>query len=168
MNIKEIIGSVFSIAAKVILLTLAAMFIVKYAKEAYTLGYRVFTEPPVSMGEGRVIQVTIGEDYSVYEVGQKLEEAGLIRDAKVFFLQELASESHGKLKPGKFDLNTNMTAEEMIKVMAGVADEKVTDEEELLFSNDESDTGVDEMIELSQEEIDEMLEDTEADDGEDQ
>ena len=61
-----------------------------------------------------------------------------------------------------------MTAEEMIKVMAGVADEKVTDEEELLFSNDESDTGVDEMIELSQEEIDEMLEDTEADDGEDQ
>lgn len=144
MNIKEIIGSVFSIAVKVVLITLAAMFILKYVKEAYTLGYRVFTEPAVSTGDGRIVEFTVGDTSSVYKVGQKLEDVGLIRDAKVFFLQELASESHGKMQPGKYDLNTNMTAEQMIKVMAGVDD---SHEGDLLYNEDENILSVDDMIE---------------------
>ena len=135
MNYKEIIGSVFSMAIKVVLVVLAGMFIYKYAFLAYNLGYRVFSEPPVATGEGRVVNVTIGEDTSARSVGKNLEDKGLIRDAKVFFLQELASENHGKIKPGKYDLNTNMTADEMIRIMAGA--DKPQTEEELLYNEDE-------------------------------
>ena len=145
MNIKEIIGSIFSVAVKVVLITLAAMFIMKYVKEAYTLGYRVFTEPAVSTGDGRIVEFTIGDTSSVYKVGQKLEDVGLIRDAKVFFLQELASESHGKMKPGKYDLNTNMTAEQMIKAMAGT-DSGPQSEDDLLYNEDENIISIDDMM----------------------
>lgn len=166
MNIKEIIGSIFSIAVKVVLVALVSMFIMKWAKEAYSIGYRVFTETPVGTGEGRTVTVTIGENTSSYEVGKKLVEAGLIRDEKVFFLQELASESHGKMKPGKFELNTNMTAEEMIKTMAGV--DMMVDETDPLFNADEEGSVGEGMVEMSVDELfgDDGLEDT-FDDSED-
>lgn len=164
MNIKEIIGSIFSIAVKVVLICLAAMFIMKYAKEAYSIGYRVFTETPIDTGSGRIANVTIGENTSTLEVGKKLVEAGLIRDEKVFFLQELASESHGMIKPGKYDLNTNMSAEQMIQIMAGTYEE--VDETDPLFNADEEGSVGDGMVEMSEDEILEeglgdILEDTE-------
>lgn len=146
MDIKEILGSIFSIAVKVVLVTLAVMFITKYVKEAYVIGYRVFTEPAVGTGNGRVVNVTIGDTSSVYEVGKKLVDLGLVRDARVFYLQELASESHGKMEPGKYDLNTNMTAEDMIKVMAGV-NSLSEEEDDLLYNEDENIISVDEMLE---------------------
>lgn len=148
MNIKEIIGSIFSIAVKVVLVTLAAMFIMKYVKEAYTIGYRVFTEPAVATGDGRIVEFTIGDTSSTYKVGQKLEDMGLVRDAKVFFLQELASESHGKMKPGKYQLNTNMTAEDMIKVMAGTENGPQS-EDDLLYNEDENIISVEDMLDSS-------------------
>ena len=130
-NVKEIIGSIFSIAVKVVIGFLVVMFIRKYAVMAYNYGYRVFTEPPVTItGEGTDIQVTIGEDNSVMEIGKMLENKGLIRDAKLFFIQELANEYHGKIKPGKYELNTSMTASEMILYGA--------DEQEVPFKVEES------------------------------
>ena len=135
-SVKEIIGSVFSVAVKVVLAILVVMFIYKYALLAYNYGYRVFTEPPVSTGQGRDITVSIGEDTSVKEIGEMLETKGLVRDGKLFFLQELGSENHGKIKSGKYVLNTNMTANEMIAIMAQ-AEAEVT-EEDLLYNEDEN------------------------------
>lgn len=135
-NVKEIIGSIFSVAVKIVLGILVVLFVYKYAIIAYNYGYRVFTEPPVSLGEGRSITVSIGEDNSTLEIGEMLETKGLIRDSKVFFLQELASENHGKIKPGKYELSTNMTANEMINIMAQV-ERELTTEEELLSNEDE-------------------------------
>ena len=42
----------------------------------------------------------------------------------VFFLQELLSEYHGDEKPGIYDLNTAMTADEMIAIMAHEGEEE--------------------------------------------
>lgn len=165
-NVKEIIGSIFSVAVKVVLAIIVVLFVYKYAIIAYNYGYRVFTEPPVSMGEGRSITVSIGEDNTTLEIGEMLETKGLIRDSKLFFLQELASENHGKIKAGKYELSTSMTAPEMISIMAQAEDE-LTTEEELLSNTDEISFN----SELEGVEIDEgssMLEDTEdvSDDGE--
>lgn len=135
-NVKEIIGSVFSVTIKIVLGILVVMFIYKYALLAYNYGYRVFTEPPVATGTGREITVSIGEDTSVMDIGEMLETKGLIRDGKLFFLQELASENHGKIKPGKYSLNTNMTASEMVAIMSQA--EKAVTEEELLYNEDEN------------------------------
>ncbi len=117
-NTKEIILSVFSVALKVVVIVIAAMFIYKYAAMGYDYGYRIFGEKPVSSGEGRDVSVTVGPDMSVREIGQLLENKGLIRDANLFFIQERLSEHHGKIEPGEYTLSTAMTVEQMITAMA--------------------------------------------------
>lgn len=124
MSIKEIIGSTAELIIKVVFLVFAVTYIMRTATAAYDYGYRIFTEKPVSLGEGRIISVSVEEPVSAMEVGKMLEERGLIRDANLFVLQELLSENHGKLQPGIYDLSTAMTAEEMMDVMAADAAEE--------------------------------------------
>ena len=127
MSIKELIGSVFELIVKVAFLVFAVTYIIRAATASYEYGYRVFTEEPVSAGEGRTISVSVEEPVSVRDVGVMLEERGLIRDANLFVIQELLSENHGKIQPGIYDLSTAMTAEEMLDVMSADAPEEEED-----------------------------------------
>ena len=124
MSIKTVIGSTVELIIKVVALVFIASYIIKAAVAAYDYGYRIFTEAPVSLGEGRVISVSVEEPVSVRDVGQMLQERGLIRDANLFVIQELLSEDHGKIQPGIYDLSTSMTAQEMMAVMAADAPEE--------------------------------------------
>jgi cell division protein YceG involved in septum cleavage len=88
--------------------------------EAYQLGYHVFNQTVVDKGEGREIKVTVKENMSVAEIGEMLRNVGLLKeDTLVFRIQELVSDYHGKLQPGTYTLRTGMTADEMLRVMAG-------------------------------------------------
>ena len=71
------------------------------------------------------MSVAIVEGKSVMEIGQILEEKGLIRSAYLFYLQEMVSSYHGKLQPGVYELSTAMTPEEMIEIMAASYTEEV-------------------------------------------
>lgn len=124
MSIKEIIGSTLELIIKAAVLVFAVTYIMRASTAAYDYGYRIFTEKPVSLGEGRIISVSVEDPVSVMEIGTMLEERGLIRDAKLFVMQELLSENHGKIQPGIYDLSTAMTAEEMLDVMAADAPEE--------------------------------------------
>lgn len=143
-NVKELIGSIFSTAVKIVAVVIAIMFIYKYAVMAYDFGYRVFTEPPMSPDGGRVITVAIGEDAKTKDIGKMLEDRGLIRDGRLFMIQEFLNENHGKIKPGKYDLNTNMTADEMIVIMAQA---EKTEEDDPLYNSDEVIPSVEDMLE---------------------
>ncbi len=124
MSIKGIIGSTAELIIKIVVLAFAVTYITRAATAAYDYGYRIFTEEPVSLGEGRTISISVDDPVSVRAVGEMLEERGLIRDGKLFVIQELLSENHGKLQPGIYDLSTAMTAEEMMEVMAADAPEE--------------------------------------------
>lgn len=124
MSVKGIIGSTAELIIKIVVLVFAATYIMRAATAAYDYGFRIFTEEPVSLGEGRTISVSVQEPVSVREVSEMLEERGLIRDANLFVIQELLSENHGKIQPGIYDLSTAMTAEEMMDVMAANASEE--------------------------------------------
>lgn len=167
MDVKEIVGSIFSIAAKVIIVMVAVFYIKKYAAVGYDYGYRLFTEPPMSTGEGRNVEIIVGEDTKVKEIGEKLENTGLVRDGKLFILQELVDENRGKISPGRYELNTSMTASEMIAVMAN-AEKKPTTEDELLENSDEQVLGIDEAIGIDSDEImtpeEGMFDDSDIDD----
>lgn len=130
MSVKGVIGSTAELIIKLVLLVFAATYIMRAATAAYDYGYRIFTEEPVSLGEGRTISVSVEDPVSAREVGEMLEERGLIRDANLFVIQELLSENHGKLQPGIYDLSTAMTAEEMMDVMAADAAEGGEETEE--------------------------------------
>lgn len=99
------------------------MLIYRGAIMAYDYGYRVFEEPPISVGEGRVISVTITEDMSPGEMGQLFLSKGLIRDDRLFVVQYYLSEFRKELKTGDFELSTAMTVEEMMEAMADAAKE---------------------------------------------
>lgn len=118
MSVKYVIGATAQIIIKVVVFAYLIMFIFRTAIAAYDYGYRVFTEPPLSYGDGRIISVYIEEDNSALDVGKMLQEKGLIRDGRLFMIQELLSEHHGNIQPGVYDLNTNMTVQEILTVIA--------------------------------------------------
>lgn len=126
MGIKYVIGATVQIVIKVVLFTFIIMYILRIATAAYDYGYRVFTEPPITYGEGRIISVYIEDGSSALDVGEMLQEKGLIRDGRLFMIQELLSENHGKIQPGVYDLSTTMTAQEILEL---IAQESETDEE---------------------------------------
>lgn len=118
MNSKEIVASVFGMALKIIVAVLIVMFVYKYAFVAYDYGYRLFGEQPITSGEGRNVTVTIPEGADAKKVGEILETKGLIRDAQLFAIQEKLSDYRNSILPGEYELNTSMTAEQMLAVMA--------------------------------------------------
>lgn len=126
MSVKYVIGATAQIIIKVAVFAYLIMYIFRTAIAAYDYGYRVFTEPPLSYGDGRIISVYIEEDNSALDVGEMLQEKGLVRDGRLFMIQELLSEHHGNIQPGVYDLNTNMTAQEILAV---IAQEPESDEE---------------------------------------
>lgn len=128
MKVKYIIGSLTETIIKIAALVFIVSFVFKTATAAYEYGFRVFAEEPMEAGEGRTISVSIGGADSAREVGEMLQERGLIRDANLFRIQELLSEHHGKIQPGIYDLSTSMTAQDMLAVIA-VEPETGEDEE---------------------------------------
>ncbi len=130
MKTNQVFATVFSIVLKVVIIVAAILLIYKGATNAYDYGYRLFTEPAVSQGTGREVTVSITSGKSAKEVGQLLESKGLIRDAKLFTLQELISDYHGKIQPGIYTLSSSMTADEMLAIMAAEAETDESQETE--------------------------------------
>lgn len=118
MDIKQVIGSIIETIIKVAAVFFLISFVYDTAIKAYDFGYRVFAEEAMTTGEGRIISIYVESDDSVRDIGKMLEEKGLIRDANLFFVQELLSENHGKINPGIYDLNTSMKSDEMLAIMA--------------------------------------------------
>lgn len=145
MNIKGLILTVLETILKVIILAAAVMLILKGVTKAYDFGYKVFADEPVSPNNGRTITVGVAESATVEDVAAMLEEKGLINDQKLFIIQEYLSAYHDKIVPGIYDLRTDMTANEMLAVLAsgeveeisdqphdeGVVEENISDEEAL-------------------------------------
>ncbi|MDE6640532.1 MAG: endolytic transglycosylase MltG [Acetatifactor sp.] len=122
MKPVNIIISVVGAICRVAIIILAVYVIYQGALKCYDYGYRIFTEPAISSGEGKTVTVAITGDMSASDIGHLLENKGLIRDANLFILQYYLSEYREDVKPGIFELSTSMTAEEMMEVMT-LADE---------------------------------------------
>ena len=121
--IGAVLGAIFRVAAAI-----AAVYIIyQGALLCYDYGYRVFTEPAVSAGEGRTVTVAVTEDMSPADIGRLMENKGLVRDGRLFTIQYYLSEYRKDVGPGIFELSTSMTAEE---IMAAMVVEKPEDEED--------------------------------------
>lgn len=123
MKNGQIVGAVLETIFKVLFAAVLIVGIYKLSVSAYDYGFRIFGEPPMAEGEGRMVTVTIPEGKSVEEIGEILVANGLLRDAKLFYIQEKVSAYKGELKPGIYELSTSMTAEKMMEVMAAKAED---------------------------------------------
>ncbi len=118
MKTGSVVGAVCGAVFRVAVVVFAVFAIYRGATLCYDYGYRIFTEPAVSAGEGRTVTVAITSEMSATDIGRLLEDKGLVRDAKLFALQYLLSEYKKDVRPGVFELSTAMTAEEMMERMA--------------------------------------------------
>lgn len=117
MKAKNVIVAVYGAIFRVVVAVLVAYVIYRGAEICYDYGYRIFTEPAVSAGEGRTVTVAITEDMSPADIGRLFESRGLVRDGRLFMIQYYLSEFRKDVGPGIFELSTSMTAEEMMEAM---------------------------------------------------
>lgn len=118
MNTKQIIVAVLGMIFRVAVAVFAIVIVYKGAVMAYDYGYRVFQETPVAEKPGTDVSVEITVGKSALQIGEILEAKGLIRDAKLFYIQNLLSHYKDKLRAGNYTLNTSMTMEEMMEIMS--------------------------------------------------
>lgn len=127
MNTKKVIQAILSTIVRVAVIAAVLVFIYKGAVKAYDFGYRIFEDKPVAEAPGRDVTVSVALGDSVKEIGELLESKGLVKDATIFFFQNLLSSHRNKLAPGTYTLNTSMSAGEMMEIMSEQA-ETDTDE----------------------------------------
>lgn len=129
MNTKQMVTAIGGVVLKLALSIAVVVLIYKGATMAYDYGYRIFQEPPVAEAPGYDIEVQITMGKSAKEIGELLEQKGLIRDANLFYIQNLLSHYKGELNPGVYTLNTSMTMQEMMEVMSADVTEESTETE---------------------------------------
>lgn len=119
MNVNKVVLSVLSIALKCIAVIAVVFLLYHGGRSAYDFGEAVFLDTPVTSAENaREITVTIPQGSSPMDIGKILEDKNLIRDSLVFYVQTFCVEEGSLMKAGSYELNTSMTAEEMIETMA--------------------------------------------------
>lgn len=117
MRIGSVVAAVFGAIFRVVAVVFIAYAIYRGSLICFDYGYRIFTEPAVSAGEGRAVTVAITEEMSPADIGRLFESKGLVRDGRLFMLQYYLSEFREDVGPGIFELRTSMTAEEMMEAM---------------------------------------------------
>ena len=123
MDVNKVIYKFIRFAFSIMLALLIIYGTVRVSLISYDFGYRVFTESAIDEIPGTDIVVTIGESMGAEEIGQVLEENGLVRDKNLFFLQLKLSAYSNKIRPGMYTLNTSMTPKEMMIIMSTVPEE---------------------------------------------
>lgn len=124
MDARKISMKVVSISLKVLFLVVLVMVLYKGTTTAYYYGYAIFNDEPMEEKPGRTVSVTIDKNTSPKETGKILEAQGLVENATVFYIQTFMVEKGGDMKPGRYELNTSMTAYEMINLMAAENEEE--------------------------------------------
>ncbi len=98
---------------------LAVILIFMAGRAAYGFGYEVFDQQAVDEEEdAKEVTVVIGEEDSVYRVGEILEENGLIEKPLIFWVQEKFSDYRGKIQPGTYILKTSQEVDEILAILA--------------------------------------------------
>ena len=62
---------------------------------------------------------TVEEGMTASKIGEKLEEEGIVESARLFVIQEKVSDYSGKYVPGTYALSSEMTTEEIMRVISG-------------------------------------------------
>ena len=128
-------------AIRILLYVLLICVLIFVGKTAYSFGYLIFYQEPEAhtQADGQDVTVIVHEDDSVYDVGETLQEKGLIERPVIFLPQEKLSDYRGKIKPGTYLLNTHETVDEMLAILSGKNTEGQPSEEEESSSSDEED-----------------------------
>lgn len=120
MSTSKIVMRIVSISFSILVVVLVLFGFTKLGNYAFDFGYRVFTEQPISKEPGKDVVVQVESGMSDSDLGQLLEDKGLIRDGTLFVAQMKMSAYANKIQAGIYTLNTSETAKEMMQIMSTV------------------------------------------------
>ena len=104
---------------KILLAIIIVMIVYIGALTAYDFGYRIFAEKPMSTAPGNEVVVVIKDGMGTGDVADMLEAQGVIRDAKIFKIQNKLSHYSDGFLAGTYTLNTSMDNDEIMAVLSG-------------------------------------------------
>lgn len=127
---SKIVSRILSISVTGLSFILVVILLYNVGRNSYTFGYRVYTEPPVASGKGQDMIVRLDADDDDKSLAMLLEEKGVIRDWKLFYIQEKLK----SFKPGRgiYTVSTTMTADELMEALTPEVIEEEVDEENSL------------------------------------
>lgn len=121
---KNLIQEIIFLVIRIAIIAVIIVACIKAIPKFTDMGYRIFADEAIDPAPGITKTVAIVDGKSDKEIGDILEEKGLIKDAFLFKWQVKFSEYDGMLKPGNYKLSTGMTPYEMMAVMAHVGEEE--------------------------------------------
>lgn len=130
MSLKQVLIAMLNMIFRLAISCVVVVLIYRAAMYSYHFGYMVFADATMEVSPGRDVSVTVETDDDIMDIGEMLERRGLISDAKIFLVQAILLEYKDSLLPGVYTLNTSMTSEEMLEIMAATAEEESEEETE--------------------------------------
>ncbi len=124
MNIRQAALSFASFVIRMALVVIIVFAVIRFGKQAYDFGFKLFTFESMDEPPGRDIVVSIKPEDGTMDIAHMLEEKGLTADWKLFVLQSKLSEYDDPIKPGTYTLNTSMNVDSMLMVMENIEEEE--------------------------------------------
>jgi len=137
MDVNKVLLTFIKVGVTIVIVLAVVYAAIRFSGVSYDFGYRIFTEPSIEATPGTDVMVEVKSNMSAKDLGDMLQEKGLIRDANLFVLQLDLSAYKDKIVPGIYTLNTSQTPKEMI-VMMCPEDKFIQDTENGTQSNDQS------------------------------
>ncbi len=114
---SSMVGLIFNVVA----VAVVAMLVYRFSISAYQYGFRIFGEPAMDAAPGVDVEVTVADGQDFAAIAEELFSKGLVRDQRLFHLQEMLSNySEEGFPEGSCILNTSMTPDEMIDALAQI------------------------------------------------
>lgn len=128
---RKIIQEIFFVVVRIVVIVAFIYAGLRATTFCYEFGFKIFADEAIDPAPGITKTVAVVDGKTDKEIGEALEEKGLIKDAFLFRFQVKFSEFDGKLKPGVYELSTAMTPYDMMRIMSRIDEENVDDSEEI-------------------------------------
>lgn len=86
---------------------------------AYEFAHDVFAPVCKDDSDESVVAVTILDDSSVWDVGDALDEAGVVKNKYALCIKIYITKKAPKIRPGTYELSPSYTNDEIITVITG-------------------------------------------------
>ncbi|MBQ8318573.1 MAG: endolytic transglycosylase MltG [Lachnospiraceae bacterium] len=103
---------------------LIVFMVIKVFSYAFNFTYSIFGDVCMSPGDTEYVVVEIPADSSILEIGQALEDGGVIKDKYVFFAKVKVKGYGDQIKTGKFGLSASMNYDEILEIICDLDTEE--------------------------------------------
>lgn len=119
MKSRNMILTVAVVLLRFAIFAYLVLVIWNLGETSYSYCYRIIAQTVMEAEPGRDVSISFTKNMSTKELARLLEKDGLVEDATIFQLQLIINKYDKKLEPGTYILNTSMTPEQMMQIMAG-------------------------------------------------